>query len=204
MAERLLPRLDLAFTAFFKRCQEGAKPGFPAKGASLRLCFLVGSLVIKDGAIRIVGVPGAIKVRWHRHLPSQQRRGFGRRLGLALSLYGGRRWGLSASGAADSFPTTVIAEPNARRIAEPNPRRGSPVGRRFVPFDHARPPDVGARFASGTYLAEAHGFFCRLLQGNQSLFRTPSLARSFFFSSPLPLVEKTILYCAGSRQLIAR
>jgi hypothetical protein len=26
-----------------------------------------GGLVSKDGGVRIIGVPGAIKVRWHRH-----------------------------------------------------------------------------------------------------------------------------------------
>jgi hypothetical protein len=67
--------VDLAFSAFFERCG-GAKPGFPAKGASLtRLCLRVEGLVITDGGIRIVGVPGAIKVRWHRHLPANSAAG---------------------------------------------------------------------------------------------------------------------------------
>lgn len=73
--QQVLRRLNIAFTAFFKRCKEGKKPGFPRFKVKARFhsaMLRVGDgLVIKDGGVRIVGVPGAIKVRWHRHLPSK-------------------------------------------------------------------------------------------------------------------------------------
>ena len=70
--QQVLRRLDKAFKAFFRR---GAK-GFPRFRASARYHaaeFRVGDglTLRKSGRIGFVGVPGEIKVRWHRELPSK-------------------------------------------------------------------------------------------------------------------------------------
>jgi putative transposase len=73
--QQVLRKLDQAFAAFFGRCKEGKKPGYPRFKARSRYhsaMFRVGDgLCIKDGRITIVGVTGGIKVRWHRNLPSK-------------------------------------------------------------------------------------------------------------------------------------
>jgi putative transposase len=74
--QQVLRRLDKAFKAFFQRCKEGKKPGFPRFRASARYHaadFRVGDglTLRKSGRIGLVGVPGEIKVRWHRELPSK-------------------------------------------------------------------------------------------------------------------------------------
>jgi hypothetical protein len=55
-----LRRLDIAFTAFFKRCKQGKKPGslrFKAKARFHSAMLRVGDgRGIKDGGIRILGV----------------------------------------------------------------------------------------------------------------------------------------------------
>ena len=70
--QQVLRRLEKAFKAFFRR---GAK-GFPRFRASARYHaadFRVGDglTLRKSGKIGFVGVPGEIKVRWHRELPSK-------------------------------------------------------------------------------------------------------------------------------------
>lgn len=72
-----LHRLDLAFTAFFRRLSAGETPGFPRYKATARYNTLSwrrgkGGAAIRDGRLRIQGV-GHIKVRWHRDLPSEPR-----------------------------------------------------------------------------------------------------------------------------------
>lgn len=71
--QQVLRRLDKAFRAFFRRCKEGkAKAGFPRFRSRRRFDsadFRVGDgLRIKDGRLLMVGIPGAIKVKWHRDL----------------------------------------------------------------------------------------------------------------------------------------
>ena len=72
--QQVLRRLDKTFAAFFGRLKRGAKPGFPRFRAKSR--FDSGEFRVGDGLtlrpskrLGIVGIPGAIKVRWHRLLP---------------------------------------------------------------------------------------------------------------------------------------
>jgi putative transposase len=74
--QQVLRRLDKAFKAFFRRCKAGEKPGFPRFRASARYHsaeFRVGDglTLRKNGRIGIVGIPGDIKCKWHRALPSE-------------------------------------------------------------------------------------------------------------------------------------
>lgn len=73
---RVIGRLDRAFQAFFHRVKRGEKPGYPRFCASTRyrsadFCVGDGMTLRKSGRIGIVGVPGEIKVRWHRALPNK-------------------------------------------------------------------------------------------------------------------------------------
>ncbi|MCW6511529.1 RNA-guided endonuclease InsQ/TnpB family protein [Lichenifustis flavocetrariae] len=66
--QQVLRRVDQTYAAFFKR-----KRGFPRFRASARYhaaTFRVGDgmTIKKDRRIGIVGIPGAIKVRWHRDM----------------------------------------------------------------------------------------------------------------------------------------
>jgi putative transposase len=74
--QHVLRRLDKAYKAFFGRLKRGVKAGFPRFRASARYHatdFRVGNglTLRKNGRIGIVGIPGDIKVRWHRALPSK-------------------------------------------------------------------------------------------------------------------------------------
>jgi len=74
--QQVLRKLDISFAAFFRRCREGKTPGFPRFKASARYhaaTFRVGDglTIRKNGRLGFVGVPGDIKVRWHRELPSE-------------------------------------------------------------------------------------------------------------------------------------
>lgn len=74
--QQVLRKLDKTFQAFFGRIKRGAKAGFPRFRASARYHaadFRVGDglTIRKSGKIGIVGVPGEIKVRWHRALASK-------------------------------------------------------------------------------------------------------------------------------------
>lgn len=67
--QQVLRRLDKTFSAFFKRGK-----GFPrfrsrARFDSLDMRLSDGLTIRKTGRIRVVGVPGEIKVRWHRAMP---------------------------------------------------------------------------------------------------------------------------------------
>ncbi len=73
--QQVLRRVDQTYAAFFKR-----KRGFPRFRASARYhaaTFRVGDglTIKKDHRIEIVGVPGSIKVVWHRDLPEDAKLG---------------------------------------------------------------------------------------------------------------------------------
>jgi putative transposase len=73
--QQVLRRLDKSFKAFFRRCKAGEKPGFPRFRASARYHaaeFRVGDglTLRRTGRIGLVGIPGEIKCKWHRKLPS--------------------------------------------------------------------------------------------------------------------------------------
>lgn len=72
--QQVLRRLDKAFAAFFRRVKSGAKPGFPRFQARARFDsaeFRVGDglTIRKSGRLGVVGIPGEVKVKWHRALP---------------------------------------------------------------------------------------------------------------------------------------
>lgn len=72
--QQVLRRLDKAYAAFFGRLKRGGKAGFPRFRAKSRFDsadFRVGDglTIRKSKRIGIVGIPGEIKVRWHRALP---------------------------------------------------------------------------------------------------------------------------------------
>ena len=78
--QQVLRRLDKTFSAFFGRIRHGAKPGFPRFRAKARFDsaeFRVGDglTLRKSGRLGIVGIPGEIKVRWHRPLPADAKVG---------------------------------------------------------------------------------------------------------------------------------
>jgi putative transposase len=73
--QQVLRRLDKAFAAFFRRLKTGKKPGFPrfrskARFDSAEFRVSGGLTLRKSGRIGIVGIPGEIRVRWHRNLPT--------------------------------------------------------------------------------------------------------------------------------------
>lgn len=111
-AQQVLRRLDKAFRAFFDRCKRGDKPGFPRYQAKRRFDSVdmrVGDgLAIKQGRLRIVGIDGLIKVRWHRQIPE------GANLGHAVISRNGGKWHICFA----------VELPDA----EPAPRDFSPVG----------------------------------------------------------------------------
>jgi putative transposase len=72
--QQVMRRLDKAFSAFFGRVKRGGKAGFPRFRAKARFDsadFRVsdGLTIRKSKRLGIVGIPGEIKVRWHRDLP---------------------------------------------------------------------------------------------------------------------------------------
>lgn len=73
--QQVLRRLDKAFAAFFRRVKRGEKPGFPrfrTKSRHDSADFRVGDgLVCRKGRLRLVGIPGLLKVKWHRELPAR-------------------------------------------------------------------------------------------------------------------------------------
>lgn len=78
--QQVLRRLDKAFSAFFGRVKRGGKAGFPrfrAKSMFDSADFRVGDglTIRKSKRLGIVGIPGEIKVRWHRDLPSDAKVG---------------------------------------------------------------------------------------------------------------------------------
>jgi putative transposase len=72
--QMVLRRLDKAFKAFFRRLKTKAKAGFPRFQAKRRFDsaeFRVGDglTLRKSKRIGVVGIPGELKVKWHRPLP---------------------------------------------------------------------------------------------------------------------------------------
>jgi putative transposase len=73
--QQVLRKLEKTFAVFFGRLKRGAKAGFPRFRSRHRYHaadFRVGDglTLRKSGKLGLVGVPGEIKVRWHRELPS--------------------------------------------------------------------------------------------------------------------------------------
>lgn len=88
--QQVLRRLDKAFRAFFDRLKRGGKPGFPRYQAKRRfdsadLRFGDG-LTIRQDRLRIVGIDGTIKTRWHRRIPE------GAKMGHAVISRNGGKW----------------------------------------------------------------------------------------------------------------
>lgn len=88
--QQVLRRLDKAFCAFFDRLKRGDKPGFPRYRSKRRYDsaeLRVGDgLTIRQERLRIVGIEGLIRVRWHRRLPD------GAKLGHAVISRNGGKW----------------------------------------------------------------------------------------------------------------
>ncbi len=89
--QQVLRRLDKAFRSFFRRLRAGQKPGFPRFKAASRFHaaeFRVGDglTLKKSGRLGIVGIPGEVKVKWHRPLPD------GGRLGAAVLTRQAGKW----------------------------------------------------------------------------------------------------------------
>ena len=68
-----LKRLDEAYRGLFRRLRLGGKPGFPrfrGKGWFDSFGFLefIG-ITLKNGRLRFAGMPGRLRVHWHRDLP---------------------------------------------------------------------------------------------------------------------------------------
>ena len=78
--QQVLRRLDKAFAAFFRRLKTKAKAGFPrfrAKSQFDSAEFRVGDglTLRKSKRLGIVGIPGEVKVKWHRDLPPKAKVG---------------------------------------------------------------------------------------------------------------------------------
>ena len=78
--QQVLRRLDKAFGAFFRRLKTTAKAGFPRFQPKSRFDsaeFRVGDglTISKTKRLGIVGIPGEIKVKWHRDLPPEAKVG---------------------------------------------------------------------------------------------------------------------------------
>jgi putative transposase len=74
--QQIMRRVDKTFQAFFNRVKRGEKAGFPRFKSRDRFHaaeFRVGDglTLRKSGKIGFVGVPGEIKVQWHREPPSK-------------------------------------------------------------------------------------------------------------------------------------
>lgn len=97
--QQVVRRVDQTYAAFFKR-----KRGFPRFRASARYhaaTFRVGDglTLKKDRRLGIVGVPGGIKVRWHRDLPPDAK------LGTAILTRQNGKWSAVFSVEADFVET---------------------------------------------------------------------------------------------------
>lgn len=111
--QQVLRRLDKTFSAFFGRVKRGAKPGFPRFRAKARFHSADmrvgdGLTLRKNGRLGIVGIPGEVKVKWHRPLPA------GAKLGAAVVSRRAGKW----------FVCFQVDLPDA----EPAERSFAPVG----------------------------------------------------------------------------
>lgn len=89
--QQVLRRLDKAFAAFFRRLKKGGNAGFPRFRAksmfdSAEMRVGDGLTIRKSKRLGIVGIPGEIKVKWHRPLPS------GAKVGAAVLSRSLGRW----------------------------------------------------------------------------------------------------------------
>ncbi len=90
--QQVLRRLDKAFKAFFRRLKERkGKAGFPRFRAKSRFDsaeFRVGDglTIRKTQRLGMVGIPGEIKVKWHRDIPA------GAKIGAAVLCRNAGRW----------------------------------------------------------------------------------------------------------------
>src|SRR5919206_1468543 len=90
--QQVLRRLDKAFRAFFRRLKElKGKAGFPRFQAKSRFDsaeFRVGDglTIRKTKRLGILGIPGEIKVKWHRTIPA------GAKVGAAVLCRSAGRW----------------------------------------------------------------------------------------------------------------
>ena len=90
--QQVLRRLDKAFRAFFRRLKERkGKAGFPRFQARSRFDsaeFRVGDglTIRKTKRLGVTGIPGEIKVKWHRPLPE------GVKVGSAVLSRSGAQW----------------------------------------------------------------------------------------------------------------
>ena len=89
--QQVLRRLDKTFSAFFGRVKRGAKPGFPrfrakARFDSAEMRVGDGLTIRKSKRLGIVGIPGEIKVKWHRDIPA------GAKLGAAVVSRKAGKW----------------------------------------------------------------------------------------------------------------
>jgi putative transposase len=89
--QQVLRRLDKTFSAFFGRIKRGAKPGFPrfrakARFDSAEMRVGDGLTIRKSKRLGIVGIPGEIKVKWHRDIPA------GAKLGAAVISRKAGKW----------------------------------------------------------------------------------------------------------------
>jgi putative transposase len=78
--QQTLKRLDKVFSAFFGRIKRGVKPGFPRFRSKSRFDTVDmrvgnGLTIRKSKRLGIVGIPGEIKVRWHRDIPTSAKLG---------------------------------------------------------------------------------------------------------------------------------
>ena len=151
-----LKRLDEAYRGFFRRVKSGGKPGFPrfrGKGwfDSFGFRQFVG-ITLVHARLRFKGMPGSLRVHWHRELPgsgikagarlievdpydtSQECSGCGLRVVKAL----GDRWhdcpncGLSLDrdlNAARNILNRAGVGPGLRNVAGCGMRAGENLGR---------------------------------------------------------------------------
>lgn len=89
--QQVLRRLDKAFSAFFRRLKAKGKAGFPRFRA--KSCFDSAEFRVGDGLtirkskrLGVVGIPGEIKVKWHRDLPASAK------VGAAIVSRSAGRW----------------------------------------------------------------------------------------------------------------
>ena len=69
-----LKRLDEAYRSFFRRVKQGGKPGFPRfRGEGWFHSFGFSEfrgITLKNGRLRFKGMPGGLRVHWHRDVPA--------------------------------------------------------------------------------------------------------------------------------------
>jgi putative transposase len=77
-----LKQLDKAYSNFFRRLKNGEAAGFPrfkSETSFKSICFpqpksdLTGGCIkkISDNKLKVSGIPGDIKIKWHRDIPSE-------------------------------------------------------------------------------------------------------------------------------------